>query len=531
MKRIAFAGLAVLALASTLLAQNRSSFAGRYEAIDYGYGAPGVLPGPLRIITGSTLTSSTYTVTLATGRVVTADGTVLFPITTNTPLLVGTSGNQETVTPTAVSGCNYDSGYGGCSVTAAFTYAHGNGDAVISGTFGLQEAINYAAGAGGWGALVNIDSKWTAAGGTAAMIALVTPTSLVAIEDTRAAPFQFWAMEPNTLTSLAVPATQTTSTVTWTGSGLGTRNGSYYVCVTYVDMLGGEGPCSLTSAALASGTNFIMNVASPAASTGAVGYRVYAGTAYASAYLLPITSTTCTLSNKVVTVAACAIGSAYVQPTLFVTTTQLRPQPQSSLTVNVNQPLPQGHTTFAYQPVILPFPFQVNFGPFPAYGALSAGQIAILGTAQLPPGFLNVIGRAIRVTGKVALTTLNTATLPYITLSLGWAGGDTAGLPVSVCALVPAAAGATATANESFSCTLTTNAVGTTAVGSIMTNGWENTVAATGGAILGGTIDTGTAAIGSLGLFSQDSLNVIYTSTTNATGGEQLLALNIEVLQ
>ena len=114
---------------------------------------------------------------------------------------------------------------------------------------------------------------------------------------------------------------------------------------------------------------------------------------------------------------------------------------------------------------------------------------------------------------------------------VGWAGGDTAGLPVSVCALVPAAAGATATANESFSCTLTTNAVGTTAVGSIMTNGWENTVAAAGGAILGGTIDTGTAAIGSLGLFSQDSLNVIYTSTTNATGGEQLLALNIEVLQ
>jgi hypothetical protein len=180
---------------------------------------------------------------------------------------------------------------------------------------------------------------------------------------------------------------------------------------------------------------------------------------------------------------------------------------------------------------MVPFPFQANYGPFPAYGALTAGQIAVLGTAQLPPGFLNSVGRALRVTGKVALTTLNTATLPYITLSLGWAGGDTAGLPVSVCALVPAAAGATGTANESFSCTLTINAVGTTAVGSIMTNGWENTVASTGGALLGSTIDTGTAAIGSLGLFSQDALYVIYTSTTNATGGEQLLALSIETLQ
>jgi len=531
MKRIAFAGLAVLALASTLFGQNRSNFAGRYEAIDFGYGAPGVLPGPLRIVTGSTLTSSTYTITLTTSRVTMADGTVLFPITTTTPLLVGSSGNSETVTPTAVSGCNYDSGYGGCSVTAAFTYAHGNGDAVMSGTFGLQEAINYAAGTGGYGALVNVDSKWAAAGGTSAMISVANPTSLVAIEDTRATPFQFWAMEPNTLSSLAVPTTLTSATVYSATTGTGTWTASaVYACVTYVDALGGEGPCSATynfTATVSMPVTFV----SPAASTGAVGWRAYAGATYAGAYLLPITSTACTLSNKLVTVAACAIGSNATFTAIYATTTALLPQPTSSPVVNVNRPMPQGHTTFAYQPVMVPFPFQANYGPFPAYGALTAGQIAVLGTAQLPPGFLNSVGRALRVTGKVALTTLNTATLPYITLSLGWAGGDTAGLPVSVCALVPAAAGATGTANESFSCTLTINAVGTTAVGSIMTNGWENTVASTGGALLGSTIDTGTAAIGSLGLFSQDALYVIYTSTTNVTAGEQLLALSIETLQ
>jgi hypothetical protein len=144
---------------------------------------------------------------------------------------------------------------------------------------------------------------------------------------------------------------------------------------------------------------------------------------------------------------------------------------------------------------------------------------------------LNEIGRTVRISGKIALTTLNTATLPYITIGMAWAGGVTAGAPTAVCSLVPAAAGSTATANETFSCTMTTNAVGTTAVGSVMTNGYELLVAAAGGALTGATVDTGTAAIGSLGLFSQDTLFVTYTSTTNATGGEQLLDLHIETLQ
>jgi hypothetical protein len=64
-----------------------------------------------------------------------------------------------------------------------------------------------------------------------------------------------------------------------------------------------------------------------------------------------------------------------------------------------------------------------------------------------------------------------------------------------------------------------------------MPNGYEMLVAAAGGALLGATVDTGTAAIGSLGLFAQNGLDVIYTSTTNVTAGEQLLDLHIEVLQ
>jgi hypothetical protein len=194
--------------------------------------------------------------------------------------------------------------------------------------------------------------------------------------------------------------------------------------------------------------------------------------------------------------------------------------------------MPQGHTTFAYAPTAAaPVPFQTHYGPFPAFGALTAGQIAVLGSVNLPAGYLNVIGRTVRVTGKIALTTLNTATLPYITLGLNWVGGLTAGAPIAVCSLVPAAAGSTATANEFFTCTLTTNAVGATAIGTVMTNGYELLTPAAGGALTGATGDTGTAAIASLGLFAQNTLNVIYTSTTNATAGEQLLDLHVETLQ
>lgn len=274
-----------------------------------------------------------------------------------------------------------------------------------------------------------------------------------------------------------------------------------------------------------------MTVAGAAASTGAVGYRVYAGTTYAAAYLLPITSTTCTLTTLESVFPACAIGAASTFPTLFVSTTSLRPEPTTSLTVNVNQILPQGHTTFAYQPTgTQAVPFQIHYGAFPAYGSLTSGQYVIAGSVQLPTGYLNTIGRVIRVSGKLTLGSVNTATLPEITVSLSWAGGLTAGLPIPVCSYVTAAIGATAAANATFSCTMTTNAVGATAVGAIMTDGTMS-YAGTAGAAAAFTIDTGTAAIGSLGLFSQDTINVLYTSSTNTTAAPQLLDLHVETLQ
>lgn len=527
------------ALAGSVHAQIVSQFGSTRVASDYAYGDPGVVAAALQIAPngGNTVTGSS-TITLTTGTVSASNIPSFNPLSTTTPITVGIGTAAETVTPTAVSGCGAGQPQNACQVTASFANIHGTGDPVISGSYGLQEALNAAHNSGGgW---VAIGTFWSGLGGTNATITSATSWSNVYIQDDRAGytigstytgAQKYWGMQPTTLTSLAVPTTLTSSTAVYAATPVGTwANSAYYLCVTYVDALGGEGPCSATYNATPT-ANYSLTVTSPVASTGAVGWRMYAGASYNAAYLLPVASTVCTLTTLETVFPACAIGSNGVFLAPPLTTTTLRPNGQTP-TVNLNLPMPQGHTTFAYAPLAsFPQPFQTNFGPFPAFGALTAGQVAVLGSVSLPTGYLNVIGRTIRVSGKVALTTLNTATLPYITIGLGWVGGLTAGAPISVCALVPAAAGSTATANETFNCTITTNAVGSTAVGTAMTNGYELLVAAAGGALTGATVDTGTAAIGSLGLFAQNTLYVTYTSTTNATAGEQLLDFHIETLQ
>jgi len=115
---------------------------------------------------------------------------------------------------------------------------------------------------------------------------------------------------------------------------------------------------------------------------------------------------------------------------------------------------------------------------------------------------------------------------------LSWAGGTTAGVGLNTCALEGVAAGATKTYNGQFECTLVTNAVGATAVGTVMTEGYMLLQdVALGAAGLGPYVDNNTAAVGSLGLFSQDTVNIVYTSNTNTTAAPQLLALDISVEQ
>lgn len=527
--RLALAALLALTFALPASAQNRTRFGGRVNALDFAYG---IVAGaaPLTVAPGVSTAATTATVLLNTGWTTLGDGTTIFPLATNAPIIIGTGANQETVTPTAVSGCTI---YGielQCNVTATFTKAHAGGDSIFSGTMGLQEAVNYANASGG--GIVDIDGRWGLAGGTNAIIATVAPTSNVNLEDTRNPPMKFWSAQPSTLTTIAAPVPMTAATVVYTATPVGTWAASAtYFCWTYVDMLGGESACSTTYNQTPT-LNYTLTVPTPpAASTGAVGWRMYAGiTSVALAYLLPIDSTHCTLTTLENVMPACAMNSGGTWSAAYLTTTALSPVALG--VTNTDNPVPQSHTTFAYEPTAgFPVPFQTHYGPFGSgtIASATAADVTMLGTVQLPAGYLNQIGRTIRLTGKIVGGDTATGTMSIL-IGLGWVAGDTAGLPVTVCNPVSLSVLGTQNYSFSFSCTLTTNAVGATAIGSLQPDSWfiAGGAAGTTNVVAG---EASATAVGSLGLFAQDTLDIYITPATEPLTAARLMDLSVETLQ
>lgn len=164
--------LGVALLVMTILpsyAQNRTSFAGLRNAVDFAYGIQSNV-APLRVDQGNTATGA-GTIVLAFGNVTLPDGTTFMPFSTTAPITVGIGANAETVTPSAVS-CGTPQVYSTCAVTATFSNLHGTGDIVTSGTFGMAEAVNYAHSKGG--GLVAFDAAWVAQGGATSQFATKT---------------------------------------------------------------------------------------------------------------------------------------------------------------------------------------------------------------------------------------------------------------------------------------------------------------------------------------------------------------------
>ena len=540
MRRLFSAFVAFTLFSGICFAQNRTYFGGGRNAFDYAYGINPqttylqVAPGGGTTVTGS------GTITLAFGSVTAADGTVFNPFTLLNgqaipSVTVGVGTNADTVTPTAVS-CLTPQIYTTCAITASFNHTHQTGEIITSGSIGLQEAVNYQFLKGG--GKVYVDYLWSQYGGSNAIIAAATPYNSVFLEDLRgqnigvtpsgAYGSLYWTMQPSTLTSLAVPSPSplTGTQVVFSGTGTWPAS-STFLCVSYVDSLGGEGPCTATYNQTP-GANTSLTITAPLASTGAVGWRAYAGASYNAAYLLPITTTSCTLSTFETVFPACAMSSNGTWAAVNLTTTQLRPNAQSP-TTGLYLPMPQGHTTFAYAPSGLPGEiFQTHYGPFPVFGSTSAAT-NVVASLQLPTSFLNTIGRVIRMNGKLAISATATGTVAF-SIQAGWAGGDTAGAPVTVCTFPAITFAATTTDSVSVTCTFTTNAVGATAIGSIMTNGVvvTSTVAGASGQVV---TDTGTAAIGSLNLFSQDTVYLVETAATAALVSSQVLDLHLETLQ
>lgn len=537
MKAKLFTIIAALAIFSSL-AFGQSDFSsgfGRLDAYQYGQWST-------QVWSGSTSTGA-FTLTMVKGFATLPSGGKFFPFTTHTPISIGSAGagNSEIVTPSAVS-CSSQQSFT-CTVTATFTYAHGKGDIVTSGTYGLQEAIDQLYSMGG--GLVSVGPGWANAGGTNTILAAAVPYPAVAIEDMRAG-LQYWNATPNTLAFMAVPTTLTAVTMLPSATPVGAYGtGTYYGCISYVDIMGNEGPCSLTfnEAGLATGS-FIFSA--PAASTGAVGYTIYISLtsgSYAFAYKVPLTSTVCTLTKVESITAACAVtnttygqtGATATVTAITVNTARLAPQIGVVSSTTDYVPNSNAHTVYAYAPGARVGEAGVvgSSLPFTITTAAATTVPNVLGTLELPAGFMNYIGKTLRVCGHATATGTSTATI--IGISLWWDadGSNATGVPAVIGGPRTTITLASAADHYSFCQDLktTVSGAGVTAGSLLPGAGWLSISDTVDGTHPMTSPNATVGAVGSLNLAGEARIEVVYLHTTGTDGtGIILQDLTAEVI-
>ncbi len=466
-----------------------------------------------------------------------------YPIAVNVPLYITDGTNSEAVTPTSVTqptvvtGPSTVSPYN-CTFTATFANSHPNpGFYVSSNDGGLEEAMNYALGKGIGPVVIESTS-----GITNAQLVAALPYPQVQLVDYRGPSLQYWNPQPSALTALATPAVRvgtasqpcTGSNTVCDGTAVGTwSNAAVYFCVTYVDILGGESPCSTTAHYTTAGS-LALNFLAPAASTGAVGWRAYAGASYATAYQLPITSANCTLTALETVLPACAVTNALYGQTgslgVFPTpTTHTQIPPQAGGVAAAYNPNTLSHTTFAYAPSPKPFAgIPVNYGPFTISGALTAGQSVVIGTVSLPAGYLNYLNNGLRITGKLT-TTFSTGGSIQLLGSIGDITDFSTGTPKAVCTFTSTGALTTVAYDVQFQCDVMSNATGTT--GTLMPDGFLIAQVAATTTAAEVDVESATGAI-TIDTLDQDQLFIVFlqTSAAESTTPPQLQSLHIDVL-
>lgn len=493
---------------------NITKFAARFNANDYAYGCNSIgnnpaqqMPSALVVGVGSGITGAA-TLTIQYPYVTLPDSSQLFPLNTNAQVTIGSGSNAETVTVTALSNATSFAGYNTCTLTATFANTHGIGDQVSSATFGLQEAINAAAASGGGEVVVT--PTWYARGGTAAMIAAATvplstqtaggSNNVVRIVDVQN--LTTYVLAQNSVTVVSAPSAATSATVasttatgTWTAS-------TFHVLFTYVTADGGESLASADYSFTATVSKAIGGTG-PAAATGAVGYRVYIGAnATTTCYLTPVIAANGTVV-QCGPIAAFKIGTSFSVATLNVAAA-LPPLVQSTA-------FPVG-----FQPVTSPalqVPFGAMQGPFAATGTVTAGTAIEWAKVQIPTGYLNSIGRTLRLTLTGNYTPVSTATV-IITVAIGsvYTGTETTIYTVTT----PASSGTSNSVIES-QILLSTRVTG--ASGAVRAHGFNIIGLATGTAGLGAaSLDTTTGNSSAVDLTGQNYIRVtINSGTANLT--------------
>ena len=500
-----------------------------------------------RVTQGNSSTGSA-TITLYYGSFALPDGRVIVPFSVTAPITVDAGTNQETVTPTAVSNCAYLStpGYGSCQITASFSFTHGQGALVVSGTAGLQEALNDAFFSGG--GTVVVDNAWTQAGGTNAMLIAAVPYSTVGILSTRGNEITSWRPTQSVATVLSAPTTLTATTVGFGINGANTSGGTYtgtstyHYCIAYVDIMGNEGPCSadFSAATAGTGTTNQIGFATPAASTGAVGYIPYislASGSYALSYRALVTSSVCALTKLETVIAACAVpnttygqsGSQAVVSALTLNTSRIWLGTGGTSSTSDYVGNSNGRQGYAYAPSRSNGSGLVSASlPFTGATAPATTVPAVVGTVQLPAGFMNYVGRTIRLCGLVKEASAgSTATVSTIEFLWNADGSNTAGAGVILGG--PTITGTLVTSNAdqwAFCQDLKTTVSGAGATaGSILAGygfltasyGAATTVAAATGPTIGA------AAVGSLNLAGEARIDVVYLHTTGTDGATPIL--------
>ena len=484
-------------------------------------------------------TSATYSWSPGTICFTTANGSSaqFFAFATTQPVLIvdPNPALSERVTPSAVTNTPST-----CSISVAPANTHYS-FYVTSGTGGLQEAINSVSSTAPYPTMIWIDRNWYSLAwnepGTtpAAIIAALTGNANAVIVDSTTQPFTYYtyngtgysgsgatAAFPNlkvsSYTQIAAPTALSTSATTAgvittaTTGGTIPASSTYRLAATYVDASGGETLISTDSAStatIATGSGTATNtitVTSPAAATGAVGWRIYmtaaGGGAGTGILYTPTCSSTVPIPNQSVFPAntVCPIGAS-ATITAVVTGTATEPATGTAY------PRLTGSSG--------------SWPPFTAVGTVSTTATGTLAVVNIPAGYLNVLGRSLEACFNGNAVTNSTPGTLTIKGTLSSIPGVTTITPFSV---VSGTTTASATVPFNGCVTLTTAATGTS--GTLEVHGWVSYgLAGTAPGTLAQDIIT--AVSSTVDLTKQDQIAITLTPTTTGITAGQIRQLSI----
>ena len=518
-----------------------------------------------QIFQGNATTGSS-TITIRGGYVNLRDGRSIVPYAVGVPFVINDAA-PELITPTAVSGCykaqgmNQDAILVTCSITASFVSLHGTGSTITSATGGAAEAVNDAFNQGGgvvvlapgWKGLVNTSCTGCATSPTAALQSILVYPN-VSLEDDQAGPPIYWNPTPAAATSFTAPSALTSATafssLTVAGSA-SYAGGTIHVRWAPVDIMGNEGPCSLTSASMTSVASKAIDVAAPVASAGAVGYVVYlslSGGTYAQAYQIPSTSSNCTLTTLETVTPACAVANTTYgqaastfgagglftkggsQITTYPVNTAMHFTKLGSVAMTAASltPITNSSVTYSYAPsnrVGAPFISSANVVNYAASGSSATTIPNAIATWTIPANAFNYIGAEFTVSGKFTFTDGGDSSTE---VRVAWDAplSNATTVPTTLCSMVDTATGTGAAYNGTYFCTVKIATVGTT--GTALVNGYANLKLAAGATTLvRDTTDVAVAPSAATVNTTAPARIVVYfigTGATNNPGAQGLAA-------